>query len=48
MELDAHMRSDALKDFLEAKKRVDPANPGNMSNLDVFIQQASSLTKTSN
>ncbi len=48
MELDAHMRSDALKDFLEAKKRVDPANPGNMSNLDAFIQQASSLTKTSN
>ncbi len=39
IELEAHQRADALRDLLEAKKRTDPANPGEMSNLDVFIQQ---------
>jgi hypothetical protein len=43
MEMDAHQNGKALRDFQEAKKRVDPANPGVMSDLDVFIQQASPL-----
>ena len=41
MEMDAHLKKQALRDFLEAKKRVDPVNPGMMSNLDDFIRQAS-------
>lgn len=43
MEMDAHDKREALDDFLEAKKRVDPANPGVLSNLDQFIEQLSTL-----
>jgi tetratricopeptide (TPR) repeat protein len=43
MELDSHHKEGALKDFLEAKKRADPANPGAMSDLDQMIEQLTSL-----
>jgi tetratricopeptide (TPR) repeat protein len=45
MEMDGHQYGRALDDFHEAKKRVDPANPGVMSNLDAFIQQASTIPR---
>ena len=43
MEMDAHQNRDALNDFLEAKKRVDQANPGSMTNLVQLIEQISAL-----
>jgi len=46
MEMDDHKQGEALEDFKEAKKRVDPVNPGVMSDLDVFIQQASKLPRS--
>jgi tetratricopeptide (TPR) repeat protein len=45
MEMEDHQYGRALDDFHEAKKRVDPANPGVMSNLDAFIQQSSSIPR---
>jgi hypothetical protein len=42
--MDAHQNREALNDFLEAKKRVDPANPGSMTNLVQLIDQISALS----
>jgi hypothetical protein len=44
IEMDAHQNREALNDFLEAKKRVDPANPGSMTNLVQLIDQISALS----